>query len=176
VASSVFEPQADSDRAAPATAAARMILRMCVSLEQRVDHARHAPLAWRAVRKAYRRSRLHAPNKRLAQRMQALLASWLPFVVFWRMVSGFPALPPALGKPRCPGFSRARQGPMVGHGKKAASLSGRRFGLYFSRISPAAAVNESGRHAGGGGVWLYHHAVETGRRSAQGRWSPRIWR
>jgi vacuolar-type H+-ATPase subunit H len=29
-ASSVFEPQADSDRAAPATAAARMILRMCI--------------------------------------------------------------------------------------------------------------------------------------------------
>jgi hypothetical protein len=36
--------------------------------------------------------------------MQALLASWLPFVVFWRMVSGFPACRQPWESPGAPAF------------------------------------------------------------------------
>lgn len=44
-------------------------------------------------------------------------------------------------------------------------VSGRRIGLYFSRLSPPAAVDQSGRHAGRRGLWLYRDVVALGRRS-----------
>jgi hypothetical protein len=54
-------------------------------------------------------------------------------------------------------------------GPQAASLSGRRIGLYLPRLSSPAAADQSAGHAGRRGLWLYHHAVEAGRRPQQGR-------